>query len=996
MKRIFIAVGSESLKGVTALVHRLCEENLFAQFDDRYIAIDSMASEVAAFNALGERLHTDRVKGFTFKISPEDESIRESFQPGWVSHDVPAGGVGGDRTVSGKAVGFLKSIWNNPDLQIGNSLKPTDQIIIVGSAFGGTSGGLFPNVCDFIDLQIRRARDADGEYKNVQVLGFLLMPEAVTSRDDYPIAVNMISLFKDLQTSSWRRRLESERPGFKVPVWAQRESQGGQAFFPFFTKTTPGAHLLTERGVQGSSLPVSQMYVVPTPTNRRAYTTAILAEQLFAASYLRIDEGHGRWIDRLNAGNAGPAYQISAEDPCFAGFNMFVMKSGRMISLKNWFYKSLIGALRGADGHSGFLNGSDVHPVIPGNIQDVFQRVQMPRRDEPLAGVDPERCSALRELLEREQDAILNPRALLAFEGDLKGLLDAVREEVPTYDIIPAKGLIAVLAADQYADWNREINIELILKGYERFHAEIAREGGNAATYANQIGQTLRNAIKLAQFRVKNRVVRDWAFGLSREDAVFGEIKAAFDMKFKALLKNYIHACRCARSPFLDVQMFRSEAIEFRNACEQLRQKLEAKCGNLRGGSNPFIVEGRLVEPLQKLPPDTDRKLAFSPLKVAMFVAYRACVGDSVLNNQTIKELKSLGDDDCLLKPVELTSDAVLETAEERVVNKFLALASDLPSGVNPLSGATLTDFAEAKGAVGCLTHAKVFRLSDSNTFHYQFVVKQGEVPQGFHMSNSDVQSDEPGCLGLRTMPNTANGADAFLSTNHSGGMQSPNYWKDENTETSKIFAGSKVEAGQLPVQGLWIGTLGIDFKAHDVLERLYSSVPTVRLDWIRSGLRTMTPRSTISLSEMIRFGLVIEAIETKVNEAWRVHRRGPSANDTVLLNGSTVRLSFESAGRTFELCNGRLSDFGFIDNPDGTCQMQQISVAWTGRILKWIRAIDGTGFGAFYPRARFASVKKCETDIFADMRLAITAEEVREMNEAKNEIVNTLKVVGL
>ena len=65
MRRIFIAVGSESLKGVTALVHRLCEENLFSQFDDRYIAIDSMSSEVAAFNALGVRLHTDRVKGFT-------------------------------------------------------------------------------------------------------------------------------------------------------------------------------------------------------------------------------------------------------------------------------------------------------------------------------------------------------------------------------------------------------------------------------------------------------------------------------------------------------------------------------------------------------------------------------------------------------------------------------------------------------------------------------------------------------------------------------------------------------------------------------------------------------------------------------------------------------------------------------------------------------------------------------------------------------------------
>ena len=114
-------------------------------------------------------------------------------------------------------------------------------------------------MCDFIDLQIRRKRDANSEYNNIQVLGFLLMPEAVTSQSDYPIAVNMISLFKDLQTSSWRRRLESVRPGFKVPVWAQRERQGGKDYFPLFTMTTPGAHLLTERGVQGSSLPVSQL-----------------------------------------------------------------------------------------------------------------------------------------------------------------------------------------------------------------------------------------------------------------------------------------------------------------------------------------------------------------------------------------------------------------------------------------------------------------------------------------------------------------------------------------------------------------------------------------------------------------------------------------------------------------------------------------------------------------------------------------------------------------
>ena len=212
-----------------------------------------------------------------------------------------------------------------------------------------------------------------------------------------------------------------------------------------------------------------------------------------------------------------------------------------------------------------------------------------------------------------------------------------------------------------------------------------------------------------------------------------------------------------------------------------------------------------------------------------------------------------------------------------------------------------------------------------------------------------------------------------------------------------KIFVGSKVEAEQLPVQGLWIGTLGIDFTAHDILDRLYASIPTVKLEYVKASLRVMTPRTTITLSEMVRFGLVIEAIETKINEVWRVHKSSSAtANDTILLNGSTVRISFENAGRVFELCSGKLSDFGFIDNPDGTCQLQQISVDWTGKILKWIRAIDASGFGAFYPSAHFVSVKNCETDIFTNMRLSITAAEVQEMDVVKNAIVNTIQIVGL
>ena len=993
MKRIFIAVGSESLKGLTALVRRLCEENLFNQFEDRYIAIDSMAAEVVAFNAFAQRLHTDRVKGFTFNIVEEDHTVKASFQSGWVAQAVPAGGVGGDRTISGKAVGCLKEIWGNPDYGVGRDLQTDDQIIIIGSAFGGTSGGLFPNVCDFVDLQIRRKRDQDQRYNNVQVLGFLLMPEPVASANNYPVAVNMISMFKDLQTASWRRRLESERPGFKVPVWGQREGND----FPFFTGTTPGAHLLNERGVQGSSLPVSQMYIVPTPVNRRAYTTDILAEQLFAASYLRVDGGHGRWIDRLNAGNLGPAYQITEEDPCFAGFNMFVMKSGRMVSLKNWFYKSLIAVLQGENGRSGFLNGGSGNPIIPGNIKEVFLNAQMPRRDEPLAGVELDQCSSLRTLLDCERNAKMNPRALQEFQNDFRSLLDAVRENVPAYDIIPSKELIALLSAKPYAEWNSEINIDYIQQGYEAFYTEVQRQAENVDVYAAELEAALVKALKYVKTRVKYRVVRKSTLGLAQEDAVFSEIAQAFHEKFKALLKNYIYACRCKRSPFIGVNAFVQESVDFENACRRLNSMLKAKCESLIGGSNPYVVEGKLVDPLAKLPDEASKKLGFDPLKIALMVAYRSCVSDFALNRKVADNLRRLGDGAEYLEPVELSSDALFESAEEQIINKYLEIANNLPPGVNPLTNATLANFSEVRDSVGCKTHSKEFSVPDSNDFHYQFVIKQGNIPQGFRMTNSDVQSDERGGLGIRTMPNTANGADSFLSVNHSVGMQSPNFWKDENTVQSKIFEGSKVDADLLPVQGLWIGTLGINFTVHDILNRLYASVPNVRLDWIKSASNSHQISSAISLSEMIRFGLIIEALEAKINEVWRGLKAMPGKqSETILLNRNNVRISFESAGRVFELYNGTLSDCGFIDNPEGTCQMERISVQWTGRILGWIRSFDANGFGSFYPSANFVSVRNCEADIFANMRYSLTAAEIQEMDSVKNTIFNTIRIVGL
>ena len=134
---------------------------MFDKFDDYYIAFDSMKSEVDGFNKIRDIQKTNRIQGYVLTIDPQDAVVEDTFQPGWAAKAVPAGGVGGDRTISMKAVSSIKKVWTDPNLGLDHNLQPDDHIIVVGSAFGGTSGGMFLNVCQYLDLVIRRKRIAN-------------------------------------------------------------------------------------------------------------------------------------------------------------------------------------------------------------------------------------------------------------------------------------------------------------------------------------------------------------------------------------------------------------------------------------------------------------------------------------------------------------------------------------------------------------------------------------------------------------------------------------------------------------------------------------------------------------------------------------------------------------------------------------------------------------------------------------------------------------------
>lgn len=992
MKRIFISVGSEGLKALSELLNRLCMENMYDKFDDYYIAFDSMQSEVAAFNKIRDLQKTNRIQGYVLTIDKEDSWVEKSFQPGWAAKAIPAGGVGGDRTTSMKAVSIIKQVWMDPNLGLDSQLQPDDHIIVVGSAFGGTSGGMFLNVCEYLDLIIRRKRIANPAYDNIQVLGFLLMPEGVVARDNYPTALNMIDMFRDLQTISWQRRLESDRPGFKVPTWSQYEN----GYFPLFAETTAGTHRILEYGISGSSLPMGTLYLIPTPVSQRQYVKSIYAETLFVASYLRVDEGHGFWVNRTRQGSLGPETNLNVEDKCIAGFNMFAMKSGRMLSLKNWFCKGILSAIRGKDQHGGLCSTLGADPEIQANIVAVFQKAQVPCKDvDPFAGIPHPQGSALNAFIEAEKLAIQTKKAFRDFVSRCQELLQAVNAQAPAFNVIPAKELITLLGCgnDEYISWNGEVNFTLIKQAYADFYAILQTEGNNVESYSSNLLNAVKETIKLIDARTKHRVVRNSIWGLSQEDAVFKEISKAFSDAFEALLRRYLFACRCAKTTFMLPSTFNKEAEEFEEVCQNIETEIKNELAKLKNDKNPFIADGTLVDPLI-LPPAEEKKLAFNPLNILLSAAYRTAVPTAQENKFLLECIENLGGTNRLLEDLALSGQQVLDKAEESAIAKFIKVTENVVPAANPLSAATFTNFADKKLANQCRTHAPELSVPDSGEFHYHFVIQQGTPPTSFSMTNKDVSSAP---LNLTTMPNTAAAASPFLSMTHNNGMLDANYWKDEQTAVSPIFCGLKPGC-TVDVQGLWIGTLGIDFSVRGILNKIYAAVPHVQADWIAAGLTSPYPRRLLTTVEMLRFGLLIEAVEDKIQQAWKFRIDKPSHGaDRVATCSSPVTVTFNNpTKKTVALSTDVLNSIGFSDDPTQGCKMTKISLTWTKEILDWIRDPGINGFEAFYPNSRFNTVKNTEYNIFTDIRFSILPTEINEMNILKNAISASLQIAGI
>ena len=969
MKRIFISVGSQGTLALQELIRRLRDENMFDKFNDYYLAFDTDQSKLNEFRSAGFLANTDRIQGYQVEITPEDQNAT-AFNTTWVWTHIGPGGVGGEREQAKKAAECFRNVWNDPNLGLDSNLQADDHIIVVGSAFGGTSGGMFVNVCQYLDYVIRQKTQADNAYSNVQVLGFLLMPQGAID-PNYPGATNMIDMFRNLQTASWQRRLESSRPGFKVPTLIQYDKNSG--YFNLYS----GAQGIGSYGIVGSTLPMSALYLVPSP--RESVTTdSVYAEALFAASYLRICEGHSRWVDRLKNPLNPVSTHVSAEDNCISGFNMFTMRSGRTRSLKNCFYKEIKAVIQGRNGVPGLCSDYD-DEIARNNIVSVFEKSQTPDKEDEYAGLQNNLGTPLYELL-TALDTISSLKALKDFKASCQALLNAVAQTAQGYSVLSSEGLIATLGCGKGA-WLQQVTFASIREAYKTFYTDVITQAGNLDVYKNKIQNVVDQAYKTAEKRSAKSCLP--VKFLEQERAVFDEIKNALKQEFRKTLPLFLYSCRCKNTPFIPADTFRENAARIEAESQTLLRVCEEKLRALASDNNPYIAEGQLDDSLAVLP-----GVNFNPIAIIFASCYRtvasAAAGNVLADNTlVVNAINRLeGESQWLSNP---NNTQIIQQAEEQFIVDFIQEANKLPDGTNPLLNLTFADFDRSKHK----THAPELQVPDSNTFNHHFVIQLGNTPGGFSLTNDDVSNG----LGLATMPNTTAGGTQFLSIQHNA-VANSRYWSGHTPldapktprHSGPLFEG---KTGDIDIQGLWIGTLGTGFKVKDAIRKIYGGVQGLFPTWSGGAKKLRREMTTV---EMLKFGLILEAIGEKFDEAWRARTANPlHQHDTILECNDPLQISFSTPmGTKFTLPSGTPSAIGFEDNR-GLVKIQR---QWVEEIMKWIRGTNpNCRFSDFFPTIAFASVSTTEGNIFENMRFSITPDETQAMNAAKLIILNSLNV---
>jgi hypothetical protein len=906
-KRVYVAIGSTAIRCMRKLIERCIEENLYQtpEHEAVFIGVDSNRKELESLLQVdSDRRH---IRAVQLALTSTDDTCRvvRAFRADWTGLGIGEHGVGGDRRLSFAALNWTRDERLGHEL---SELKGDDELILIGSAFGGTATGVFWNAAYWLRSRLKASRDQrarddagaqqDGQEGTPGFYAFLVLPSLSGDSSGYRVVGNFCDFLRDMQCADMCIRLQAQRNlPLRSVVFASVERP---ELVPLWTYEK---HSHSEDGW----LPFDRIFAVPTPAGGtgQGQVLAIVAEQMFILGPLGMWRGLDVTGQVVNL--PGSPRGIPGPDSLvFGGVRMVAAKSGKHALLRRRFHDLLLARYR------GFLSRNSSES---GEGRTWARQV--------LAGIaegTPQEQAQTRESIAAERPGLTN-----LFAGDLPVLAQELDSKLRAYRRFLSNHRYTWVGFPEFLDRSvrhpgsapKSLCLEDLTAAYNDHLAYLRSYAEQADAYQQSMANYAARGRDLAARRQASFVAR-----LTGYDAAANlEIRERLSTALKSLLEEYTIACRAEAS----LATLTDPVDLGQERRRELYADIEKFLAQQTQGSSGEALHECMYEERQNV--DLTR-LELDP---------------SHLAEQVVRLLASRDG---------AGRQGIVESAEAEASRHLLAGANALQAN-NPLRALTISiqpsrlkPFPRFQSVDTCAMYANLF------------YVQHGAA-------NSLTWAELTGAEGLGLT------AFAALDPNHQvtasfdrNAPQQTYYWKGQQGGAEAQATGD--------VHGVWIGTMKLDCEAGELIRKTYAGVDlqTMQANVLHDGMQLGEGlRRLQTLPEAIAFGVLVGAIEEQLRGAdtrvggtllnskqvqVRIERPGGG--------GNPILLQAERA-----LLNGCLTR----SRAEAPLGLTHIPLAWVEALMAWVRGTFWDDMGMVGPGS-LRTVLQSEDLILTQIRLQV------------------------
>lgn len=333
-KRLYVAVGSVGVKCLMELIRRYQDEGFYKDTQDMFIGMDTDRGFVSRLKALDkDNSHIEAIHVVHEDMDSPVRDVIGFFRKNWDKRAlIPMTGVGGDRKLSFSTLKWTQNLMLQRWVA---SLSPEDELILIGTAFGGTSTGMFWNAA----LWLRASLLRDANRHCAEFYAFLVLPgDQGGDLAKYPWSYNLCAFMQDMQTLEFsqrvQRRMQADIP-CRIPLFALYNPAEGSDLLPVWSEERFGSS-------DHTFIPFDRLFLVPTPEaaiGNESHIPDIVAEQAFVLGALDGWKDFRVTAQTIDLMNTAHGADYRKPDYAFGGFNMVVGRSARRTALSAIFWK---------------------------------------------------------------------------------------------------------------------------------------------------------------------------------------------------------------------------------------------------------------------------------------------------------------------------------------------------------------------------------------------------------------------------------------------------------------------------------------------------------------------------------------------------------------------------------------------------------------------------------------------------------------------------------